>query len=285
MAQKKLNQDDSQQILPEYLVNKRNEINYREYKNNWSMAQPHSHNFFEVYCLLDGEINFFLENKIYVLQKHSIIIAPPFYLHKTGGKPHRRVFISIAPETLSAEEDKFLRSFNGPITIDVEEGETSLFFSMLEAVSSNHKDVIFVNEYTLPFIKTLLYFLRNSKIKQLSNALVLDAQKTDALIFTIIQYINEHFSERLTLDLLSNQFFISKNSLGRRFYNVMKCSVMEYLSHIRFNDAKNLLLNSNKSITEIAQLCGFSSANYFSLIFKKTMNVSPQNFRKQNKME
>jgi transcriptional regulator GlxA family with amidase domain len=55
---------------------------------------------------------------------------------------------------------------------------------------------------------------------------------------------------------------------------------MEYVMRIRLNKAKGLLRNTNKSIEEVAFECGFSSANYFGLIFKKEIGLSPLNYKK-----
>ena len=67
----------------------------------------------------------------------------------------------------------------------------------------------------------------------------------------------------------------------KRFSEVMRCSVIEYASAVRLNEARYLLSTTCKSIEEIAELCGYSSANYFSLIFKSKMGIVPSNYRKK----
>mgnify|MGYP003319274626 CR=1 FL=1 len=57
-------------------------------------------------------------------------------------------------------------------------------------------------------------------------------------------------------------------------------TIGEYLLKVRLDNAKFLLLNTNKSIENIAESCGFSSANYFSLMFKRKIGISPLNYRK-----
>ena len=259
------------------------EIDYSENKKSWNMPQVHSHSFFEIYCLLEGERNFFLENKIYVLREPSIIIVPPFYMHKTEGKANINVNLLISSDALTPDEDQFLRSFTEPITIEGNTESEQLFFALLKEFSSNKKAMALNEEYAFCFIKTMLYFLRTAKIKPLENSTISPSHKTDALIFKVVQYISKHYAERLTLEFLSDMFFISKNSLGRRFNKVMNCSVIDYLSKVRFSESKKLLLTTNKPISEIASLCGFSSANYYSLIFKKNLGISPQNYRNRNK--
>jgi two-component system response regulator YesN len=56
---------------------------------------------------------------------------------------------------------------------------------------------------------------------------------------------------------------------------------MDYCTHARLNEAKHLLLTTRKSLDEIAERCGYASANYFSLIFKRKIGLSPLNYRKK----
>ncbi|MBQ8320040.1 MAG: helix-turn-helix transcriptional regulator [Clostridia bacterium] len=84
----------------------------------------------------------------------------------------------------------------------------------------------------------------------------------------------------ITLKGLSERFFISVNTLCKRFHENMNCSVMEYTTFVRLNKAKMYLLSTKKGVEEIAGLCGFLSANYFGLIFKKQFGCSPTNYRK-----
>ena len=60
----------------------------------------------------------------------------------------------------------------------------------------------------------------------------------------------------------------------------MNCSIMDYVNGLRLNKAKSLLRDSKLSMEEIADACGFSSANYLGLVFKKEMGISPLNYRK-----
>ena len=60
----------------------------------------------------------------------------------------------------------------------------------------------------------------------------------------------------------------------------MSCSPIDYLLNVRLTKAKELLLSSKKSIGEISEECGFSSANYFGLIFKQKEKLSPANYKK-----
>jgi YesN/AraC family two-component response regulator len=104
---------------------------------------------------------------------------------------------------------------------------------------------------------------------------------SSSTILKIIGFINKNYQTNITLESLSNKFFISKNTLCKRFKQAMNCSVGQYLVYVRLNKAKMYLSSTTKNMENIAELCGFPSANYFSLVFKKHFGISPNNYRKK----
>lgn len=93
-------------------------------------------------------------------------------------------------------------------------------------------------------------------------------------------YIDKNYDQKITLDLLAEQFFINKFYLSRIFKEQYGISVTNYLLQVRITHAKQLLRFSQMSVSEIAQECGMNDANYFSRIFRKIEGTSPGNFRK-----
>ena len=133
----------------------------------------------------------------------------------------------------------------------------------------------------LHYAKAALHLLQTQKLTPLAPLSGVRAnKKTDTAILKAVSYINEKYSSKITLETLSKKFFISVNTLCKRFQDSMNCSVIEYTTFVRLNKAKMYLLTTQKGMEEIAGLCGFSSANYFGLIFKKHFGCSPVNYRK-----
>jgi transcriptional regulator GlxA family with amidase domain len=100
------------------------------------------------------------------------------------------------------------------------------------------------------------------------------------LVLKIIDYLNGHYGEKQTLDEIAEQFFISKGALMYTFKKHMDCSLIDFLISLRISKAKELLINTKKSVEEISEQCGFSSSNYFGLIFKRKEMLSPIQYRK-----
>ena len=97
----------------------------------------------------------------------------------------------------------------------------------------------------------------------------------------IIKYVNDRYRRHITLDELASEFNVSKYHLSREFKRYTGFSPNEYLVSVRINRAKELLRNTNRSISEIAQITGCGDANHFIQLFKARENVTPAVFRRQ----
>lgn len=258
------------------------EIEYRETTTDYAMTDLQSHDFYELYFLLDGTRDVFFEDKLFILPKNSICVFPPFCMHKTEGGPYKRVNIYISRDLLTPNEEAFLNGFTQSAAFQIDGEHRELFFGLLKEAAMMKDTTPYKKNYVLSFTKSLLYLLQNYRLTPIIHSATSNSPKNnDPFILKIVSYINEHFSENLTLDLLSQLFFISKNTLCKRFQSVMNCSIMDYCTHARLNEAKHLLLTTRKSLDEIAERCGYASANYFSLIFKRKIGLSPLNYRKK----
>lgn len=96
----------------------------------------------------------------------------------------------------------------------------------------------------------------------------------------MLLFIHSRYSEKLTLKQIAACANISEREALRCFQSGLHQSPIEYLISYRLNSAKQLLLESDFSMTEIAYRCGFSDASYFSKAFRSAVGVSPMEYRK-----
>lgn len=94
------------------------------------------------------------------------------------------------------------------------------------------------------------------------------------------EYLDQNYQRRITLDNLSELFFVNKFYLTRIFKEQYGVTINNYLQQIRITHAKQLLRFSGLTMDKIAVECGMNDANYFSRIFKKVEGISPGEFRK-----
>ena len=104
----------------------------------------------------------------------------------------------------------------------------------------------------------------------------------EKIVYSVSEYISDHFAEDIQLDILSRKFAISSGQLSRKFKDVMGIGMNEYIRYIRILNAEKLLKNTTLPITDISQQCGFNDSNYFSTVFKKATGITPIHYRRIN---
>lgn len=94
-----------------------------------------------------------------------------------------------------------------------------------------------------------------------------------------IDYINKNYSKDISLNEITKQAYLSKFHFSRIFKRHTSYSPYQYLITVRLNHSRQLLLNSNYPVKEVADLCGFKRLDYFSAMFKKKFKYSPSMYR------
>ena len=95
------------------------------------------------------------------------------------------------------------------------------------------------------------------------------------------EYLDEHYTEKIALDYLSEHFFINKFYLSKIFKEIYGMTVNNYLISKRITRAKQLLRFTDMTVDEVGVVVGIGDANYFSRIFRKVEGISPREYRKQ----
>lgn len=104
--------------------------------------------------------------------------------------------------------------------------------------------------------------------------------ESNNIIAATISYIDENLTENLSILDITHSTGISKSSLYKNFKQQFNCTPGEYINRQRASRSASMLLYSDYSIDEIAERTGFSSASYYSKIFKKVYGISPLKYRK-----
>lgn len=94
----------------------------------------------------------------------------------------------------------------------------------------------------------------------------------------IVAYIEEHYNESLSLDDLSERFYINKNYLCNIFKSETGNTIIEYMTNLRIEHAKQLIRISNQNLFQIASNVGYNNYSYFGKVFKKNTGISPNEY-------
>lgn len=245
---------------------------------DFSMSDLHSHPHYEIYFLVKGKRSFFLSNKMYSLEGPVVVIIPPYVMHKTEGGPYERFNVYVTANYLNGFQSKILKS-KALDTLIPDDNQIERLTEILEEMIAI-KDSRYKVDITKTLFSYYAYLLDKLETEDAAPITTSADKKHSLVTLKVIAYLNEHYREKLTLDDLAEKFFISKSSLNYNFKNAISSTPMDFLLSIRITAAKKLLLETNKSIQEISEECGFSSPNYFCLIFKRRELVSPATYRK-----
>ena len=123
----------------------------------------------------------------------------------------------------------------------------------------------------------LFHYLYREESEQQENKNIL----TQARLRKMMQFIWDHFHEKITLDDIAASANISKSAALRCFRSGMQTSPVGYLNDFRLNRAKELLLTSHSTVSEIAVSVGFDNVGYFDRVFRRTFGLTPKQFAKQ----
>ena len=106
-------------------------------------------------------------------------------------------------------------------------------------------------------------------------------RKSHLLSLNLKEYIDDHYTEDLSVKTLCDHFFISKARLYTLSMDAFGMGCSEYILQRRIEKARHLLTSSDKNIYLIAEESGFRDSNYFTRIFKKMVGVTPGQYRKK----
>jgi AraC-like DNA-binding protein len=99
------------------------------------------------------------------------------------------------------------------------------------------------------------------------------------LVERVLRYIDQHFNEAISLDVVAKTFFISPSYLSHKFKEEVGVTVNQYILNRKMGEAQMRLAFQDTPIKEIAVDCGYSSLQYFYPVFKKAVGTTPREFR------
>jgi AraC-like DNA-binding protein len=252
----------------------------------------HSHNGFEILYFFKGEANYIIGEGIYQLKPGDMLIFNGKTLHRakpTDEGHYVRSFINFIPSLFDnyLPEDilkKIIGMFNSPcgqlIHWEGKEREDIEKF-INEMVREYEMEAVGFLPLTQACLLQLLIKIYRKSNETIHSGREIKYSQKERHVRNILNYINNHFRENLTLDQIADGLHVNKHYICHCFKEITGFSINKYLANRRIEEAKNLLVTSNDSIGMISDGLGFNSAVHFSRLFKQYVNISPQMYRKK----
>lgn len=235
----------------------------------------HFHEFYEIEIPIEGEgyeiINGVKEN---IAFNKVFLFHPTDYHEIYATKPLILVNIAFTNTIIDEEIISNFLNYDTCIIIELTEHKTKQINATIQVIkeiyNSNrtNKDLILMH-----LVNALLLII-------IGGNTVENKQCSKTPSTNILKYIHENFSKNPSLQELSDYCGYQKNYFCEYFKRLTGVTYKEYLSEVKINYSKKLLKISSKSIKEIAEECGFNSANNYIRKFKETTKITPKQYRK-----
>ena len=249
-----------------------------KYGGDWHSV-PHTHNHAELFYIVGGKGQFLIEDQLYPVNTNHLVIINPNVTHtevSLNAQPLEYIVLGIEGVELSITEnsdDQFciLDHFE---SMDITSCLRNILREM-ELKQPGYEDIC------QAFMEILIIRLMRS------TGLSVPEEPQNSVgnrqCAAVRRYIDLHFKESLTLEQLADEAHMNKFYLSHAFKREYGVSPINYMISRRLEESKYLLAETDLSMSQIAQLLGFSSLSYFSQVFRKTQGVSPMEYRQDTK--
>lgn len=251
-------------------------------------VELHHHDFFEIYYLVSGDVNYVIEGRYCRVMPGDLLLISPRELHQVSIKPdmapYERYVLWISADAVhrlsSPATDLELglnplrKDYNNLIRLTPEQRITVR--NLMEALYQESGGSAYGSELMQEHLTAQLLV----QINRLAQLHASDAQgfvASSQIVSDVVEYVNLHYSERLTLDLLADQFFISKYHLSHEFQRHMGTSVYRYIQKKRLQIAR-YLLSQGEAPSNVSSLCGFTDYAGFYRAFTAEYGTAPREF-------
>ncbi|MDF2905199.1 MAG: rhaS 9 [Herbinix sp.] len=246
----------------------------------------HYHDFNKIIIFISGNINYTIEGKSYELQPYDILLVNAGEIHRPSvldNSAYERIIIYVSPQflnTFSEEEYDLNYCFNRAKqehsnVLRIYSMEKSKLYQVCQELEHSFSDHAFGKELyqKILFLEFMIQLNRTAILNHIN---YLDSAKDNSKLVQILDYINEHLAEELSIDSLSAKFYLSRYYLMHFFKEETGYTIGNYITEKRLLLAKNLVQNGF-SITEACFQSGFKNYSTFSRAFKKAFNTVPKN--------
>lgn len=239
----------------------------------------HCHNTYEVYYFISGDVSYLVEGKHYTPTPHSILMISPNILHGVKSNSHvsyKRFAFHFLPEVIPVENRfALLAPFHQSSSQsdiyyqDVRNFKLQNYFENLLMCEDMPDDM---RSMAIPIavqalLSQILYMSRQTKSLPPS-------ENHSQTVSKIIAYINDNLSKKITLDDISDRFFISKHHLNKVFRKATGTTLLHYVSHKKIATANHYMMQGD-SASEASLKVGFSDYSVFYRSYKKFFGHAP----------
>ena len=249
-----------------------------KYGGDWHSI-PHAHSYTELFYIIGGDGQFQINGQLFPVRAHQLVVVNPNVPHtEVSYEAHPLEYIVLGIEgvelTIPGSDEARYCLYSFP--------ESNEVLTCMQSVLREMQD-------RRPEYQTLcLAYMDIIMVQLMRSASVTVTQSqprfpANRQCAAVRHYIEQHYKESITLDLLAEKFSINKYYMAHAFKREYGVSPINYLIDCRIREGKRLLTETDFSLSQIAAVLGFSSSSYFSQRFRSAEGISPTEYRSANR--
>lgn len=254
--------------------------------NDEKPMNMHIHDCYEIYFSISGGKQFLIDNRFYTIQPGDIFFINHYESHhliQIDQEIHERIVLSIHPDYLkqlssvSTDLNSCFslreKGFQHKLSLNPEEQKRFQYY-IHKICSYNGFGADLMERAT--FVE-MMVFLNRVFNKNQTSEIPEETISSHQQVADILSYINQNIKQTLTIEELSEQFFLSPSYLCRIFKSATGTTINKYITAKRITIAKSLL-SEGYSVNEACEECGFNDYSNFLKAFTKAVGISPKKY-------
>ncbi len=258
----------------DFSITKVNRVVQRLRSNSWHAEELYFKQEYVMGIITEGEITYIIDDRTASAQKNDVFFFAPGFVrsgYSNPQKPLSFVSVNFNIEHNDAAKDFFTSQF-------------FLFTGIGESLYNKFADIAYVWEGKNP-----LYHIR---CRNLASSILCDIVSSQLphnkiphlkKLESARTYIQANFKKEISIEKLAERLGLSPSYFRKLFKDAYGMAPQQYITTLRINTAKDLLLSGEVNITEASHLSGFDDIYYFSTLFKKQIGLSPTQYIKANR--
>lgn len=260
-----------------------------KYSQDWE-NELHEHTFFQLVVVSEGDAIVQAGEKTLEAGAGDVLLFCPQTSHGIRPRREKKGTLRLYDVKFNVNEPGLFQSLlDLPVQQHLEDVQTAKYYFNRIMTESEKKPCFYMYTISCYLWMILLMILRPQIQEEAEAASVfpdlgdsVEMRRGNIDIAQVERYIQENYIHNITLDTLSQVAHSNKTSLTQAFKEAYGTTPLRYIIQLRIKKAKELLVETNISISEISELVGFQTIHYFSRFFKEKEHCSPLEYRMRN---
>lgn len=250
-------------------------------KEKQKVIHKHWHRSIEIIMPIEGSIHIWDEGKIVNVTKNEAYIINSKNVHSLKGDGNE----DYKGYMLQVKYDFLIKCFKDMDYIFFEQIKSKelneKIYDLLKEIELHYEEEDEHKNVIIEGILMMIIHILLSHQKRIKNSgKIMDSDRDKKRILGITKYIEDHYSEDISVNMLAKKFNLSYGHFERFFKKNLNMTVKQYITNVRINKCRDELLNTDYAIVYIALENGFPNIQSFYKEFNKVFNITPARFRK-----